>query len=71
MPFQSNMILKRPHFPECVGGTFKVAPACFENHGFFLVFHINKPYRKTSDNASIKLKAILNRFPMRAFQRLF
>ena len=32
---QSNMILKRPHFPECVGGTLNVPLTCFENHGLF------------------------------------
>ena len=35
IPFQSNMILKRPHFPEYVGGTLNVPLACLENHGLF------------------------------------
>lgn len=71
IPFQLNIFLKRPYFPECVGGTLKLPLTCLENHGLFLVFHINKPYRKTLDNALINLKTILNCFPIRAFQRLF
>ena len=37
----------------------------------FFSFPHNKPYRKTSDNASINLETIFIRFPIRAFQRLF